>query len=572
MSKSDVGDDDKIFPNGNFARSDIIVATYEALDWIFRSGQWKNIGGEIGTFVIDEVQLLADDERGATVDGLLSRIRAIYSKCQIICLSATIGNAENLASQLNLQLVDYMHRPIPLERHLLISSNDEERVDLIQNLVKNETKVISSSNHRGQSLIFTNTRRRVQELSSLLKSTGIRSAYYHAGMTYFSRKKVEQLFVRGELEAVTTTAALGAGADFPVSQVIFERPGMGARWISTAEYYQMSGRAGRFGYHDIGKSILIATPGAKIYSAQAKTEEQVAFELLTGDVEEVEGDMDFEKEAEQVLSYISSSYPLQESEIKKYYELLFYRTNQLGVVLKFLSTKGLIILKKNQWYITPLGRAICESFLEPTFGYDIATKTQKKSVREIAIEIAPLEAIYLSSKIHARIEQALKYPVSRKFLSDSSLEIITGSSQVKSKLSSQLIDRIKDWNRHFFDCSCKANPYCKHPQSKISDVVLDLRLEGLNPSQIGYELSNRYDLFMYPGDLLNWLDEIIHALHSTARLAKAMKEVDVIKSSRALAMSIENPKQSIKVKKKSKKKPTSRKKPVPRHLRRKSRK
>ncbi|MHA2091484.1 MAG: DEAD/DEAH box helicase, partial [Candidatus Kariarchaeaceae archaeon] len=223
MSKIEVGEDDKIFPDGNFAKSDIVVATFEALDWIIRSGQWKNLG-EIGTFVIDEVQLLGDEERGVTVDGLISRIRMIYPKCQIICLSATVGNPEGLAVELGLHPVLYMNRPVPLERHLVLTATEEERIDVITNLVNQDSRITSSSNHHGQSLIFTNTRRRVQELSSILKSAGIKSAYYHAGMTYPQRKRIELRFIRGELDAVTTTAALGAGADFPVSQVIFEKP------------------------------------------------------------------------------------------------------------------------------------------------------------------------------------------------------------------------------------------------------------------------------------------------------------------------------------------------------------
>ncbi|MHA2091242.1 MAG: DUF5814 domain-containing protein, partial [Candidatus Kariarchaeaceae archaeon] len=540
MSKIEVGEDDKIFPDGNFAQSDIVVATFEALDWIIRSGQWKNLG-EIGTFVIDEVQLLGDEERGVTVDGLISRIRMIYPKCQIICLSATVGNPEGLAEELGLQPVLYMNRPIPLERHLVLTASEEERIDVIINLVNQDSRIISSSNHHGQSLIFTNTRRRVQELSSILKSAGIKSAYYHAGMTYPQRKRIELRFIRGELDAVTTTAALGAGADFPVSQVIFEKPGMGARWISNAEYHQMSGRAGRYGYHDLGKSIMIATPGEKIHSGQSKTEEQIAFDILTGDIEEIDGEATMENEADQVLAYISASYPKSDKELKTYYNLLFYQTNQLSEIIKFLNSKGLITMKDQKWYITPLGRAISESFLLPSFGYDIAVKTQKMTVRDIAIEIAPINAIYLSSKIHARIEQTLKYRVSRRFLSDSSLEIITGSSEIKRKLSDQLIDRIKSWNRNFFDCKCKTNPYCPHPQAKIANLILDLRLDGLNPVQIGYELTKQYDLFVFPGDLLNWLDEIIHALHSVARLSKALQNTETIKASKQFAISLENP-------------------------------
>ena len=70
-------------------------------------------------------------------------------------------------------------------------------------------------------------------------------------------------------------------------------------------------------------------------------------------------------------------------------------------------------------------------------------------------------------------------------------------------------------------------------------MVLQLRTEGYNPSDIAFELTQRYDLFMYPGDLLNWLDEIIHGIRSVARLAKALNDTATLKSSQALSFQIE---------------------------------
>jgi helicase len=540
--------DKKSYPEGNFANADIVVATYEALDWIIRSGNWKKIG-EIGTLVIDEFQLLADEERGAEVDGIIARIKSIFPKCQIIGLSATIGNDKQLANDFDLTLVQYMERPIELERHLIISDDENNKIDIITELVKNESKVLSSSNHRGQSLVFTNSRRRVQEIASMLKTDGIRSAYYHAGMPYFSRKRIEVKFEKGELDVLTTTAALGAGADFPVSQVIFERPGMGARWITIAEYHQMSGRAGRYGFHDKGKSIMIASPGVKIYSAQSKSEEQVAFDILTGEIEDVEGDVTLEQESDQVLAYISARYPLSESAVQKYYKLLYFRTDRLASILKHLNSKGLIVLKDEKFYITGLGRAISESFLEPSFGYEIARKTQHASVEDIAIEIAPLESIYLTSRIQGKMEQALKHPISSRFLSDGVLDIITSSSLIRGKITPFLTSRIKEWLSLFFDCNCKSNPFCEHPVKNLSKLVLELRMEGMDPGQISGELSKEYDLLVYQGDLINWLDEIIHAAQSISKLAKAMKEDEVMKNSNAFALSIEEPKTNFTIRK-----------------------
>ncbi|MCY3412925.1 MAG: DEAD/DEAH box helicase [Candidatus Heimdallarchaeota archaeon] len=528
------------YTDGSISKADIIVATYEALDWIFRSGKWRQINN-IGTLVIDEFQLLADEERGGEVDGLLARIRTLYPRCQIIGLSATIGNEEELAKLLKLKLISYMDRPIPLERHLLISDGEEKKIDILENLVKEESKVVSSTRHRGQTLIFTNTRRRVQEIGNSLKGTGLKSGYYHAGMTYNQRRKVEREFESGKLDVLTTTAALGAGADFPVSQVIFERPAMGARWISIAEYHQMAGRAGRLGYHDLGRAIMIATVGEKIYHAQDKSEEQIAFEILTGEVEDIEGEVDYEHELDQVLAFISAAYPVSDSQLKMYYNELYFRTNQLSNIVKSLSNMGLIVRKSDTWLVSHLGRAISESFLRPSFGYKIAKKTLNQSINEIAVEISPLESVYISRRMLAKLEHALKTHLSSRFFSDGILETITNMTQIKGNLSPMLMDKIRFWQRNFFDCDCKSNPYCVHPIQKVSMLVLDLRMEGRSTSQITNILSREYDLLIYQGDLLTWLDSIIHAINAIGRLAKAMNNEELIKESTQLALNIEAP-------------------------------
>lgn len=539
MSKIDVGEEEKIYPNSNFAKSDIIVATFEALDWIFRSGQWKNIG-EIGTFVIDEVQLLGDEERGITVDGIITRVRTLFPKCQIICLSATIGNPLGLAKELGLELVSYLNRPIPLERHIMMVKNDEERVNTMIELVSQESKILSKTNHKGQSLVFTSTRRRVQELSSIFKAAGLKSAYYHSGMTYLNRKKIESKFEQGQLDVVTTTAALGAGADFPVSLVLFEKPAMGARWITNAEYHQMSGRAGRYGFHDRGKAIMIVIPGEKIYMSQEKTGEQVAFDILTGDIEEIDGDVDQEQEMDQLLAIISAAHPISESKLIEYHKSMFYQTTTLSKLLSELIKKGLIVKSGDIFRVSSLGRAISSSFLLPTFGYEIAKRTLKDDIVDIAIEIAPADIVYISSKLHARLEQAMKTNLPRRFLSDAILDIILGSGLNPKTLPAFVIDKIKLWNRTFFDCSCKDNPYCIHPIQKLSRLILELRLEGLSLSQINYELAQRYDFFVYQGDLLTWLDQIIHAIRAISRLAKATKRDNIVESTKTLAKAIES--------------------------------
>ena len=431
-----------------------------------------------------------------------------------------------------------MDRPIPLERHLIMPNNETERIEIIKNLVLNEIKNVSSKGHKGQSLIFTNSRVRVQELSSLLKTTGLKISHYHAGLTYSQRKTVEENFESGLIDAVTTTAALGAGADFPVSQVIFEKPAMGARWITNAEYHQMSGRAGRFGMHDRGKSILISTPGERIYSSQIKTEEQISFDLLTGNIEPIDGAVDLETEADQLLAFVSSKNPVSYNQIEQYYDLLFYNSGKLNSIISSLIKKGLIILDSEKWFITPLGRSITSSFLNPTFGYQIALKTKNFDVKDIACEISPINSVHISRSIHSRLEQSMKTHLSTRFLSDSILDIITGNVKI-NKLQTNVVSKIKTWNKLFFNCKCKENPYCIHPQLKLSKLILNMRLDGLKIYQIIDLLTKKYGLFVYTGDLYSWFDELIHATRSISRIASALQQQKIKSNSDALALKIE---------------------------------
>jgi len=523
--------------NRNFLNGDIIVATYEALDWILRSGTWKNMG-EVGTIVIDEFQLLSDPERGPELDGIIARCKSLYRDAQIIGLSATIGNPKEISNAFDFELLEYMDRPIPLERHLIMPNNETERIEIIKNLVLNEIKNISSKGHKGQSLIFTNSRVRVQELSSLLKTTGLKISHYHAGLTYSQRKTVEENFESGLIDAVTTTAALGAGADFPVSQVIFEKPAMGARWITNAEYHQMSGRAGRFGMHDRGKSILISTPGERIYSSQIKTEEQISFDLLTGNIEPIDGAVDLETEADQLLAFVSSKNPVSFNQIEQYYDLLFYNSGKLNSIISSLIKKGLIIFDSEKWFITPLGRSITSSFLNPTFGYQIALKTKNFDVKDIACEISSINSVHISRSIHSRLEQSMKTHLSTRFLSDSILDIITGNVKI-NKLQTDVVSKIKTWNKLFFDCKCKENPYCIHPQLKLSKLILNMRLDGHKIYQIIDLLTKKYGLFVYTGDLYSWFDELIHATRSISRIANALQQHKIKSNSDALALKIE---------------------------------
>ncbi|MDD1652022.1 MAG: DEAD/DEAH box helicase, partial [Methanomicrobiales archaeon] len=273
----------------------IIVGTYEGVDHLIRTGQ--KLPG-VGTVIIDEVQMLEDPERGHRLDGLIARLRYLAPGAQFLYLSATIGSPHLLAEKLGAGLVTYAERPVPLDRHLLFVERDR-KIRYEKELVDKEFALTSSKGYRGQTIIFTHSRARCHLIAEKL---GRRAAPYHAGLTSQERRVVEQGFLSGKVAAVVTTAALGAGVDFPASQVIFDSLAMGIEWLTVQEFHQMSGRSGRPDFHDRGKVVILAEPGAA-YSSEAKaTEEEVAIRLLRGEMEEVAPVHGFEESSEELAA------------------------------------------------------------------------------------------------------------------------------------------------------------------------------------------------------------------------------------------------------------------------------
>ena len=310
--------------------ADIIIGTYEGIDHMLRSGNVDFLG-KIGTVVIDEVHMLEDQERGHRLDGLIGRLRYVAPTAQFIYLSATVATPEAYAKKLESQLILYEHRPVPIDRHLLFCQ-ENEKSKLISQLAKEEYSMLSSKNHRGQTIVFTNSRRNCHRLAGALS---IQASPYHAGLSQYERKKVETLFGKGQLPVVVTTAALAAGVDFPASQVIFESLAMGIDWISVQDFLQMSGRAGRPDYHDRGIVVLMPVPGKSYSGSQSDTEEEVAIKLLQGEMISVGVEYGEADQLEEVLASVAVTSSMQD--LKKIHSLMFGSFDLERLILRLQS-------------------------------------------------------------------------------------------------------------------------------------------------------------------------------------------------------------------------------------------
>ena len=116
-----IGDIDSADPF--LADYDLIVTTSEKLDSLIRHhAPWL---GNVATVVIDEIHLLNDAERGPTLEILITILKQLLKNTQIIGLSATIGNPEELAEWLNAELVVDEWRPVKLHKGIYLDGEIE---------------------------------------------------------------------------------------------------------------------------------------------------------------------------------------------------------------------------------------------------------------------------------------------------------------------------------------------------------------------------------------------------------------------------------------------------------------
>jgi helicase len=333
--------------------ADVVVGTYEGIDHALRTGTDL---GDVGTVVIDEVHNLGEAERGHRLDGLISRLKyhceTNRSDTQWVYLSATVGNAGQLGEQLGARCIEFEERPVPIERHVTFADGGE-KIDIENELVTRAFDSRSSKGYRGQTIVFTNARRRCHEISRRLAYD---SAPYHAGLDHGERKRVERQFGDQELACVVTTAALAAGVDFPTSQVVFDSLAMGIEWLSVQEFEQMLGRAGRPDYHDKGTVYVLVEPDGSYHHAAERTEDEVAFTLLKGEMEPVVTEYDEAAAVEETLANVT----VAGGAAKRLNDRMVGEvptTHAVGKLLEYAFIDGL--------EPTPLGRAVTEHFLEP---------------------------------------------------------------------------------------------------------------------------------------------------------------------------------------------------------------
>ncbi|XP_059678055.1 probable ATP-dependent DNA helicase HFM1 [Gavia stellata] len=290
----------------------IIITTPEKWDSMTRRWRDNSIVQLVRLFLIDEVHVIKDESRGATLEVVVSRMKTVQSSLwrllenhdtvpplRFVAVSATIPNAEDIAEWLSdskipavCLKIDEDHRPVKLRKIVLgfpCSDNQTEfKFDLTLNY--KIASIIQTYSEQKPALVFCATRKGVQQAASVLakdakfllsieqkqrlqrsanslKDSKLRDllmygvAYHHAGMEISDRKIIEGAFTVGDLPVLFTTSTLAMGVNLPAHLVVVKSTmhyvGGVFQEYSETDILQMIGRAGRPQFDTTATAVIM---------------------------------------------------------------------------------------------------------------------------------------------------------------------------------------------------------------------------------------------------------------------------------------------------------------------------
>lgn len=214
------GEEQRLDPTGTHVASTVEMA---------------NFTRRLDVAVIDEVQLLADPERGGAWVAAICGIPAdiVY----LVGAPAARPALEALANRLNVELeVRMLERKSPL--HVL------------------DTPISSLKDLKPGDALIAFSRRNVLEWAENASRCGLSVATIYGNLSPETRRAQAARFREGEAQVLVATDAVGMGLNLPVARIIFttamKYDGYDEDLLPAPLAQQIAGRAGRFGMHEEG--------------------------------------------------------------------------------------------------------------------------------------------------------------------------------------------------------------------------------------------------------------------------------------------------------------------------------
>ena len=338
--------------------ADLSVMVFESFDTLTRFS-W-NVLRDVDTLIIDEFHMIGEFNRGPTLEAAITRAKIINPNMRIIALSATLRNIEEIEGWLDGKCVEHYYRPVPLNKEVLDAEmfNTKNKNDVIVKVIEKAMK------DNSQALAFVSTRRFTESLATyvakkinkklskeqkikfkevsekilevpekkgsqptttcikLAESIEKGVAFHHAGLFNEQKEIIEDEFRNGNILMITATPSLMYGVNLPSKTVIIRDhtrwTSQGPQPIPVFDYEQMSGRAGRPQYDDVGYSYLIAK---SIDESQNLTDF-----YINGEIELTNSKLIDNKDAiyRQIIAQIASSLSKNLDDLIDFFEKTLY--------------------------------------------------------------------------------------------------------------------------------------------------------------------------------------------------------------------------------------------------------
>lgn len=282
----------------NIQKSCILLATPEKWDSITRNWNGhRSFVQSIRLLLVDEVHLVNDGPRGATLEAVISRMNTIRSiiwpsepdNLRFIAVSATVSNVQDIAtwfstpsSPAQVYQVDSRERPVKLRTVVMgYTAHKDVNEFSFDNLLNHKlADVIKTYSNQKPTLTFCATRKSAVSAANtlvkegkfdasysherrklhLLMSSQVRDkslqettrfgiAFHHAGLTASDRRLVEAGFLDGRIMILCCTSTLAMGVNLPAHLVIIKNTSFydagKFKPYTESSLVQMIGRAGR---------------------------------------------------------------------------------------------------------------------------------------------------------------------------------------------------------------------------------------------------------------------------------------------------------------------------------------
>jgi helicase len=317
LSTRDYSKDDERIRDQQF---DIAILVYEKLQSLLISKTSLLEG--VGLVVVDELQMLGDETRGAGLELLLTKVLLTNPSPQIVGLSAVLPEAASIAKWLKAQVLETDIRPVELRKGALLAQTfhyrehnakqegtekllplpvPRQRSGMVEAAVmlgaNAEQTIIFLADKKGtldvteelyQQAKFPPAHQALEELYSFercserdilcrLLERGV--AFHNADLGWEYRAVVEQAFRTGEIRVLVSTSTLAMGMNLPCTNVLIEpwkwnsngRNGWNKVPLTRREFENMAGRAGRqAAKRNFGRAIILAESEWDVHTLRKK--------------------------------------------------------------------------------------------------------------------------------------------------------------------------------------------------------------------------------------------------------------------------------------------------------------